>query len=347
MEELLARTDDIIFEVETALEEQIGALNLPFPGMDKSGAAVCIAHLRGDCPRGLNCPFRHIKGDRSVVCKHWLRGLCKKGDLCEFLHEFDASKMPECYFYSRFHACSNKECPFLHIDPESKIKDCPWYDRGFCRHGPNCRHRHTRRLICLCYLAGFCPLGPECKFVHPRFDLPINDPTIQTKKGTVICHYCNESGHKIYNCPKMTPEAREEAIQSKLFSMKQHPGQQLPHHSHHNSHHSNHPSHSNHSNHHHHHQPHSNHPNHQHPHQNQNHGPSPNFIKKGGPPPINADDSEDAQGGKERVHRPLDQVTCYKCGERGHYANKCPKGHLAFLSSALKELQAKRSDPKR
>ena len=38
-------------------------------------------------------------------------------------------------------ACHNKECPFLHIDPETKMRDCPWYDRGFCRHGPSCRHR--------------------------------------------------------------------------------------------------------------------------------------------------------------------------------------------------------------
>lgn len=105
------------------------------------------------------------------------------------------TKMPECYFYSRFSklclpcfsfesldlqynvfkstfifalsdACHNKECPFLHIDPESKIKDCPWYDRGFCRHGPHCRHRHVRRVLCMNYLAGFCPEGPECKFMQ-------------------------------------------------------------------------------------------------------------------------------------------------------------------------------------
>ena len=37
--------------------------------------------------------------------QHWLRGLCKKGDQCEFLHEYDMSKMPECYFYSRFSKC--------------------------------------------------------------------------------------------------------------------------------------------------------------------------------------------------------------------------------------------------
>lgn len=84
--------------------------------MDKSGAAVCVFHLKGNCERGSACPYRHIKADRTIVCKHWLRGLCKKGDLCEFLHEYDMSKMPECYFYTKFKACSNKECPFLHID---------------------------------------------------------------------------------------------------------------------------------------------------------------------------------------------------------------------------------------
>lgn len=174
---------------------------------------------------GAMCPFRHISGEKTVVCKHWLRGLCKKGDQCEFLHEYDMTKMPECYFYSKFGLlilhfpfksdcictveillifnvcvageCSNKECPFLHIDPESKIKDCPWYDRGFCKHGkccsvmilsfyqllhakneiwcvflfsgPDCRHRHTRRVICVSYLVGFCPEGKSCKFMQYVF----------------------------------------------------------------------------------------------------------------------------------------------------------------------------------
>lgn len=105
---------------------------LPWANMDKSTAAVCQFYNSEDGPEcdKDRCPFRHIRADRTIVCKHWLRGLCKKGDLCEFLHEYDMTKMPECYFYSRFNACHNKECPFLHIDPESKIKDCPWYDRG-------------------------------------------------------------------------------------------------------------------------------------------------------------------------------------------------------------------------
>lgn len=169
------------------------------------------------------------------------------GDSCEFLHEFDMSKMPECYFYSKFRACSNKECPFLHIDPESKVKDCPWYDRGFCRHGPTCRHRHARRVACINYLCGFCPDGTSCKFVHMRFDIPsLTGPTtggvmvsatgnaitslgadpshqpqpqlqpqfnsMDMKRKGVICHHCNEPGHKIYVCPSVPADQRDDII---------------------------------------------------------------------------------------------------------------------------------------
>ena len=72
----------------------------------ESGAAVCEFFMRNMCNRGPVCPFRHTKGEKTVVCKHWLRGLCKKGDQCEFLHEYDMTKMPECYFYSKFGKCT-------------------------------------------------------------------------------------------------------------------------------------------------------------------------------------------------------------------------------------------------
>lgn len=38
----------------------------------------------------------------------------------------------------------------------------------FCRpvSGPDCRHRHTRRVICVNYLVGFCPEGKSCKFMQ-------------------------------------------------------------------------------------------------------------------------------------------------------------------------------------
>ncbi|KAM6119102.1 LOW QUALITY PROTEIN: putative cleavage and polyadenylation specificity factor subunit 4-like protein [Phoenicopterus ruber ruber] len=116
-------------------------------------------------------PFGHVGGKKMVVCKHWLRGLCKKGDGCDFLHEYDVTKMPECYFYSKFGECSNKDCPFLHTDATASAVGCPWYDRGFCRHGPLCKYKHTRRVMCANYLVGFCPEGPKCKFMHLKAGL--------------------------------------------------------------------------------------------------------------------------------------------------------------------------------
>ncbi|XP_072916801.1 cleavage and polyadenylation specificity factor subunit 4 isoform X1 [Hemitrygon akajei] len=266
MQELISNVEHIRFELEMAVEQQLGAQPLPFPGMDKSGAAVCEFFLRASCGKGGMCPFRHISGEKTVVCKHWLRGLCKKGDQCEFLHEYDMTKMPECYFYSKFGECSNKECPFLHIDPESKIKDCPWYDRGFCKHGPLCRHRHTRRVICVNYLVGFCPEGPYCKFMHPRFELPMgtaaDQPPLQQQQQQNVNQFQQRSSSLV-----------------QITSTNTSVGQQKP------------------------------------------------VTQSGGP----AQQSQ-FQTSSNRGPRPLEQVTCYKCGEKGHYANRCTKGHLAFLS---------------
>ncbi|KTF89057.1 hypothetical protein cypCar_00012714 [Cyprinus carpio] len=269
MQELISCVDHIKFDLEIAVEQQLGAQPLPFPGMDKSGAAVCEFFMRAACMKGMcgMCPFRHISGEKSVVCKHWLRGLCKKGDQCEFLHEYDMTKMPECYFYSKFGECSNKECPFLHIDPESKIKDCPWYDRGFCKHGPDCRHRHTRRVICVNYLVGFCPEGKSCKFMHPRFELPMGateQPPLPQQA---------QSQQKQQN---MQPPNRSSHSLIQLTHTNVNNNQRMPN-------------------------------------------------------AVGIVHSNNNMGGP-RGPRPLDQVTCYKCGEKGHYANKCSKGHLAFLS---------------
>ncbi|CAI4224540.1 unnamed protein product [Auanema sp. JU1783] len=203
-------------DVEEALYTQAGAREVPFPGMDKSGRGVCLKHYQGICSLGPVCPLRHLVGDKMVVCKHWLRGLCKKGDQCEFLHEYDLTKMPECFFFSKYMACSNRECPFRHIDPESKLKDCPWYDRGFCRHGPYCKHKHRRRVMCPNYLAGFCPEGPDCKFAHPTFALPAAENSSANNKKTfnqlITCHNCHERGHKATYCPNLPQKTATEIV---------------------------------------------------------------------------------------------------------------------------------------
>jgi cleavage and polyadenylation specificity factor subunit 4 len=226
IEMALAEPPACLTEVEEMLIEQRGlhevkitlskvkfiSKKLPFPGMDKSGRGVCMKNEAKACQMGPLCPLRHIIKDKQVVCKHWLRGLCKKGDQCEFLHEYDLSRMPECFFFSKYCkliyvnvyiffinlvACSNRECPFRHIDPESKIKDCPWFDRGFCRHGPFCKNRHKRRVFCPLFLLGFCPEGPFCKFSHPSFELPPADPPPRPNfrpNYAVTCHNCHERG---------------------------------------------------------------------------------------------------------------------------------------------------------
>uniref|UniRef100_A0A8C3T5N4 Cleavage and polyadenylation specificity factor subunit 4 n=1 Tax=Chelydra serpentina TaxID=8475 RepID=A0A8C3T5N4_CHESE len=168
MQELVAGLEKLMFDLERDVEHQRGALLLPFPGMDKSGASVCEFFLRGllgSSGHGLVCPFRHISGEKTVVCKHWLRGLCKRGDECEFLHEYDMTKMPECYFYSKF--------------------------------GPLCKYKHTRRVMCVNYLAGFCPEGLKCKFMQYRVGCPsVSDREVEElspsgERGLPLCKASN------------------------------------------------------------------------------------------------------------------------------------------------------------
>uniref|UniRef100_A0A8C5R623 Cleavage and polyadenylation specificity factor subunit 4 n=1 Tax=Leptobrachium leishanense TaxID=445787 RepID=A0A8C5R623_9ANUR len=265
MQELIASLDMFTFDFERDVESQRGAFLLPFEGMDKSGAAVCEFYLKGTCRKGPMCPYRHPCGEKTVVCKHWLRGLCKKGDNCEFLHVYDMTRMPECYFYSKFGDCSNKDCPFLHIDPASKIKDCPWYDRGFCKHGPACKYRHTRRVMCENYLVGFCPDGPRCKFAHPKTDLVFSSD--QAK---------NAAGYQKLNVSP--PSCESDLVPTQ-------PGLMLD-------------------------------------------LPSLSHLT------VISMMQERFRSMQENISsglRPLDQVICFKCGKRGHYANKCTNARFAFV----------------
>jgi len=260
MDFLVAPVDHIEFDMETALARQLGSQPLPFPGMDKSGAAVCELYVRASCDKGASCPFRHVRGDKTIVCKHWLRGTCKKGDHCEFLHEYDMSKMPQCYFYAKFRACHAKDCPFRHTDPD-------WYATpSSFDQGPTSRNRQTP-ILCKNFLAGFCSAGSNCTNAHPRSALPsVSDHGDQdTKKFVVNCHYCGEEGHKVSQCSNLAGEQQDvhEQTRSRFPFAQTQKRFQNP-------------------------------------------------------------DRE------WRRFKPLDEIVCYKCGDLGHFANKCSRGNSGW-----------------
>ncbi|KNE55083.1 hypothetical protein AMAG_01018 [Allomyces macrogynus ATCC 38327] len=216
----LTATDSIAFDFEDYIATERGI------SLSLERVPVCRNHLRGGCSLGNACPLRHPAPGKRVVCKHWLRGLCKKGDACEFLHEYNMNKMPECWFFAKYGECSNPDCVYLHIDPSVKRRECPWFARGFCKHGPHCKHRHVKKVPCLLYLAGFCPDGPNCANGHPKFEVSTVDddefadaalppggsaanPTggprgFGNHNGAfdhIVCFKCGRKGHFANHCP--------------------------------------------------------------------------------------------------------------------------------------------------
>ncbi|KAG5858871.1 hypothetical protein KMI_10g15700 [Encephalitozoon hellem] len=151
-------------------------------GLHEEDEVYCIPYQTNSC-KDPNCSKQHVKLSTAVVCKHWLRGLCKKGIKCEFMHEYDLSRMPECYFFSSYGECMNPECNYIHIDPNSSSKECPWYNRGFCRNGASCKNKHVRKKLCYNYFLGFCPRGPDCDYGHPKFNI---NPAREISRSDII-----------------------------------------------------------------------------------------------------------------------------------------------------------------
>ena len=47
-------------------------------------------------------------------------------------------------------------------------------------------------------------------YCSPSFDLPAPDPGLLARKASIQCHYCNETGHKAANCPKLPVDSKVE-----------------------------------------------------------------------------------------------------------------------------------------
>lgn len=48
-------------------------------------------------------------------------------------------------------------------------------------------------------------------------------------------------------------------------------------------------------------------------------------------PPKPIEISKDAPKPQQQQYRPIESVTCYKCHQKGHYANKCPNKKTLLL----------------
>ena len=50
--------------------------------------------------------------------------------------------------------------------------------------------------------------------------------------------------------------------------------------------------------------------------------------------------------GEGRSFKNIEDIVCYKCGEKGHFANRCTKGLLAFISLQQNQRQNPGDMPK-
>jgi len=171
-------------------------------------------------------------------------------------------------------------------------------------------------------MIGFCPEGPDCEYEHPRFELPVSDQAM----SVIQCHFCQKFGHKSNVCPdnpnaipeehrtydrefrSHIPRVRDPGArdaQARFQERQTKTGYR--------------------------------------PGMNQNNSMDENSLMDGlgsdGQPPskqmrmsqgaVNTGyvpGAANGQGfGNRNMNVPLSEITCFKCKQRGHYANRCPQ----------------------
>lgn len=134
----------------------------------------------GECSNK-ECPFLHIDPESKIKdCPWYDRGFCKHG-MC-LPHLLFLWMGIRCGMFL-FHLCII----------------CWWmygmWPAELCVAGPLCRHRHTRRVICVNYLVGFCPEGPACKFMQ----WVCSRPALQLCISLVVWYKSNEGAPVLPN----------------------------------------------------------------------------------------------------------------------------------------------------
>jgi cleavage and polyadenylation specificity factor subunit 4 len=145
--------------------------------------------------------------------------------------------------------------------------------------------------------------------MHPRFELPpASDINKELPKRPPVCHNCGELGHKASFCPKLPAEQREaerlNALKNPIYN--HHAQQKL-----------------------------------QSQMREQQKGedngelnkPIPNTPLNAhppGPPPHHRGFNQN-QPRPPFQPRKLEEITCFKCGMKGHYANRC----YSFLNNSF------------
>lgn len=105
MQEILANVDHIKFDLEIAVEQQLGAQPLPFPGMDSEcwDASLYLAVTVGLwclwlCLFQLRVnPEMFVSAESgSAVCEFFMRAACLKGKNTTFHNCGDLRSVPRC-----------------------------------------------------------------------------------------------------------------------------------------------------------------------------------------------------------------------------------------------------------
>jgi hypothetical protein len=121
--------------------------------------------------------------------------------------------------------CNNPDCLWKHVTPEDKERaaECQYYARGFCRHGPKCRNKHVKKVLCLNWLAGFCPQGPACEKAHPTIEMmQLLDGSLRVRNTEFpACVLCGEDGHTIQTCPQAQQQHQQQFQEQQLQQQQQ------------------------------------------------------------------------------------------------------------------------------